>query len=784
MRRILLLLLSGFPLVVSGANTSASNQETLSANHLWVLFAAALVFFMQAGFKALESGLLSSKHKDGVGIKNLIDCLVGGLAFFMIGYGLMFGKSWSGWIGLSGFMGESFQYNTQELIKGLIFFVFQWGFAATALTIVSGAMSGRTGLISYLSGSFILGCLIYPIFGHWAWGQIVIPENEAWLADLGFIDFAGSTVVHSLGAWVSLVGVWMVGPRIGRYHPITGILMPLKANYSYSILGVMILWLGWWGFNGGSTLAFNNQVGLVILNTNLAAAAGGLSAFFHCYLLQGKEGLLDKIIGGTLTGLVAITAGCHVVSPSSSIFIGVLAGLIHNYSYNWIIKDLRLDDAVGAIPVHGFGGAFGTLSVALFGKEELLKLPRWEQLGVQVLGVLVCFIFTTTCAYIMFKFLKMTVGIRVSPSDEMKGSVWGSTRPVAQETVLEEIPSNDASAEDDKVHYISVRVSASGFNVYSPEEFLQIPQSERNIWEKQKKVQYWNEAGNPVQRFDAFAQMQEIITQERDHIQHEKVQITESIQYARRIQKALEPRPDYMSSVLPEHFVLNRPRDIVSGDFYWVSRRYDKTMLAIVDCTGHGVPGAFLSMMGMALLNEVTRQELSPAETLNKLRRRVKMSLHQDNNISTKSNKSTKDGMDVSFFTVSDTRKLEFAGAYHPLYIVREKVINNKIKHELIEFKGDRMPVGIYRKEKESFTNYEFQLEKGDMLYAFSDGFIDQFGGEQGRKFMTKRFKDLLLKIAPENAPTQKLRLEQALEDWKGSRKQVDDILVFGMRIE
>ncbi len=779
MKRFLLFPFGFLSFSALGASSSSSDGLTLSIHHLWVLWAAALVFFMQAGFKALESGMVKSVHKEGVGVKNLIDCLVGGLAFFTVGYGLMFGDSWFGIIGTTHFFGENFTFSPQKLTDSLIFFTFQWGFAATALTIVSGAMSGRTGLIPYLSGSIILGCFIYPIFGHWVWGQIVNPENTAWLADLGFIDFAGSTVVHSVGAWVSLIGVWMVKPRIGRYHPVTGEVMPMKTNYSYSILGVMILWLGWWGFNGGSTLAFNSDVGLIILNTNLAGAAAGLSAFLHSYLVQGKSDIIEKIIGGTITGLVAITAGCHLFSPQSSILVGFLAGLVHNYSYDWIIKTLRLDDAVGAVPVHGFGGAFGTICVALFGKTELLALPRFEQLGVQVLGVLVCFAFTSVSAYLMFLFLKVSIGIRVSPADEIRGVVWGSRRPRHQEIILEEI-SSDTPLEDEKVHYVSVQVSSGGFNVYSPEDFLQVPQNERNHWEKQDKVQYWNEAGKPIHRFDAFSYLEQIITQQKNSIQQEKTNITESIQYARRIQKALEPTPDYVEKVLPAHFIWNRPRDIVSGDFYWVSRRFDKTLIAVADCTGHGVPGAFLSMMGTAFLNEITRQEFSPAEILNKLRRRVKKSLHQNN-----AESNTKDGMNISLFTISDDNHLEFAGAYHPLYIIRQREGQNSALHQqFIEFRGDRMPVGIYRKEKESFTNHHFRLQEGDMIYAFSDGFVDQFGGEQGRKFMARRFKELLAKIASETPQNQKVTLKKAFQEWKGNHKQVDDIMVFGVRME
>jgi Amt family ammonium transporter len=304
---------------------------------------------------------------------------------------------------------------------GMVFFLFQLAFAGTALTIVSGAMSERTGFIPYLTASILIGLFIYPVFGHWAWGNLFFSDNQAWLADLGFIDFAGSTVVHSVGAWVALVGVWFVGPRLGRYNGEGKIQPFLPHSYAYSVLGVFLLWFGWWGFNGGSTLAFNDSVGSIILNTNLSAAAAGLAAFFHSYIFQKKNDVYGKIIGGVLTGLVAITAGAHVVSASGAIAIGLLAGIVHNLSFDLVIKKWKLDDPVGAIPVHGFGGVFGTLAVGIFGKSNLLALPRLEQIGVQFLGVVVCFIFTTSFAYFLFWSLKKTVGLRVSPLEEKNG---------------------------------------------------------------------------------------------------------------------------------------------------------------------------------------------------------------------------------------------------------------------------------------------------------------------------------------------------------------------------
>ena len=413
-------LLSG---LIADSSFAQDHVENITFNkgaidRMWVLTSAALVFLMQAGFKCFEVGIVRTKNATATGMKNIIDWLCACIAFFCLGFGFMFGTSANGIVGTDLFALVDLE-KTGSLQS--IFFLFQLAFAGTALTIVSGAMSERTGFVFYLCGSVVIGLIIYPIFGHWVWGNLLLTDNKPWLAELGFIDFAGSTVVHSLGAWVALVGVWFVGPRLGRYGADGKLRQFESHSYAYSILGVILLWFGWWGFNGGSQLALDDAVGPIIVNTNLAAAAAGLSAFFHCYFFQNREGLNDKLLGGILGGLVAITAGCSLVSYSSAIVIGLIAGVVHNYSYVLLLKTLKIDDPVGAIPVHGFCGAFGTFAVALFGKQELLPHPRFTQMGVQLVGIVVCFVWAVTTAYIMYKILKHTVGLRVSPSEEQAG---------------------------------------------------------------------------------------------------------------------------------------------------------------------------------------------------------------------------------------------------------------------------------------------------------------------------------------------------------------------------
>ncbi len=398
------------------------DRTGLNSNHLdrfWILICAILVFFMQAGFKALEVGMVRKTHRSGVGMKNLVDWLVVCAIFYLLGFGFMFGDSQFGIIGWGLFLPDAEQMAILNHDFKLEFFLFQLAFAGTAATIVSGAMSERSALTSYMLTALLIGGFVYPLFGHWAWGGMFIAENEPWLASLGFHDFAGSTVVHSIGAWVALAGIYIIGPRRGRFDP-TQKERFKPSDLGYSVLGVFILWFGWWGFNGGSTLAYTDEVSYVILNTNLAAAFAGIAAFLHAYFLD-RENTYVKFIGGVLGGLVAITACCNVVTPSSAILIGLLAGIIHNVTLDLLLK-WRLDDPVGAIPVHGFCGVWGTLAVGLFGIEE--KLPtgsRIQQIMIQLLGIVVAFVFAAGTAIIMFRTINHFVGLRVSAEKEDNG---------------------------------------------------------------------------------------------------------------------------------------------------------------------------------------------------------------------------------------------------------------------------------------------------------------------------------------------------------------------------
>ncbi len=394
--------------VAQNGGSSSTAALTLALNSLWIVVAAALVFFMQAGFALLESGMVRSKNAVNVVLKNYLDMCLGALAFWAVGYGLMFGNNPSGWLGTSHFVLNDGTDNDYLLM------LFQMLFAATAATIASGAMAERVRYGGYLFTSLLVTALIYPIFGSWAWGSLY--EGSGWLKQLGFVDFAGSTVVHSVGGWVALAGIVVLGPRLGRFDQ-QGTARPIPGhNLVLVALGGFILWFGWFGFNGGSTLEATPRLGLIILNTHLAASAAAVGVLF-CQWAWRRPVLLTQIVNGGIAGLVAITAGCNTMSPAFAVLTGLLAAPIMLLSF-YALEQLRLDDAVGAVAVHGFGGAWGTLAAGLFYQGDLFNL---ERIIVQCLAIGVAFLWAFTTALFMYWLVEHTVGLRADTRAQQRG---------------------------------------------------------------------------------------------------------------------------------------------------------------------------------------------------------------------------------------------------------------------------------------------------------------------------------------------------------------------------
>ena len=405
----ILFLMLGSTLLANGEPTAADAMFTV--NNTWMLVSAFLVFIMHLGFATLESGLTQAKNTVNILFKNVSIIAIGILTYTLCGFNLMYPGDFNGYLGFSGF-GISAPAGVAGLIEYangaytyFTDFIFQAMFAATAATIVSGAVAERIKLSSFLIFSTIYVALVYPIVGSWTWGA-------GWLADKNFHDFAGSTLVHSVGGWAALIGAYTLGPRLGKYGKNGNIKPILGHNMPLATIGVFLLWFGWYGFNGGSVLSADpGGVSRVFVTTTLAAAAGVIGAMVTSWYISKKPDL-SMILNGSLAGLVGITAGADVISPMNSGIVGFIAGIIVVLSVIQLDK-LKIDDPVGAISVHLVCGIWGTLAVGIFSSEY--------NLGIQALGVLAYGIFCLICASAIFQAVKAFMGLRVSEEEEILG---------------------------------------------------------------------------------------------------------------------------------------------------------------------------------------------------------------------------------------------------------------------------------------------------------------------------------------------------------------------------
>jgi Amt family ammonium transporter len=420
MNRKLVLLILGVALAVPGIafaeDAPVVTPGEFIANNVWMMLATGLVFIMHLGFATLESGLTRAKNTTNILFKNTFIPCVGVLTYFLVGFNLMYPGEFNGWFGFAGFgltppeNGMTVDYASGGYTYWTDF-LFQAMFAATCATIVSGAVAERIKLSSFMVFSLVFVALVYPVAGSWKWGK-------GWLDAMGFYDFAGSTLVHSVGGWGALVGAMILGPRLGKFgkdgkvHPIPGSNMPMAT------IGVFLLWLGWFGFNGGSVLSANPELtSFVLVTTSLAAAAGCMTAIMASWMLASKPDL-SMALNGILAGLVGITAGADVVTPVTAILIGGVAGFLVVGSVVFIDK-IRIDDPVGAISVHLACGIWGTLAVGIFSTNPDHSFVT------QLIGVVAYGIFTVACAAAIFLVIKATMGLRVSEEEELEGLDFG-----------------------------------------------------------------------------------------------------------------------------------------------------------------------------------------------------------------------------------------------------------------------------------------------------------------------------------------------------------------------
>ena len=400
-------------------------MEFSSVNTIWVLLGAALVFFMQAGFAMVETGFTRAKNAGNIIMKNLMDFCIGTPTFWIIGFGIMFGTG-NGFFGSIHGIASEANYGTGMLPDGVpfwAFLIFQTVFCATSATVVSGAMAERTKFSSYCIYSFLISLVVYPVSGHWIWGG-------GFLSQMGFHDFAGSCAVHMVGGVAALIGAIVLGPRIGKYTKDGKSKAIPGHNLTVGALGVFILWFCWFGFNGASTVSMEGDAivsaGKIFVTTNLAAAVATVTVMAITWVRYKKPDV-SMSLNGSLAGLVAITAGCDTVSPTSAAIIGILSGFIVVFGIEFIDKVLKIDDPVGAVGVHGLNGAFGTLAVGLFSDgagtewKGLLVGGGFHGFGVQFIGMAATIAWVVVTMTIIFLVIKHTVGLRVSAEEEIAG---------------------------------------------------------------------------------------------------------------------------------------------------------------------------------------------------------------------------------------------------------------------------------------------------------------------------------------------------------------------------
>ena len=405
------------PLMADTAGSAADILKGLDT--LWVLIAAFLVFFMQAGFGMVETGFIRAKNATNILTKNFLDFCMASLGYFLFGYAIMFGKG-NGFIGHSGWFMRGAESGAD--VPLFAFWLFQAAFCGAAATIVAGGMAERMKFQSYLIYSFLISAFVYPIIGHWVW------SGSGWLAGLKMNDFAGSGVVHTTGGVAALIGTILLKPRLGKYRPDGSVKMIPGHNIPLASLGVFILWFGWFGFNPGSSLSVGNGelISRVAINTNLAAAIGGITAMITIWI-KSKKPDLSMALNGALAGLVAVTAPCAYITPAAAMIIGGVGGILV-VLVSVLLDKLRVDDPVGAFPVHGVNGIWGTLSVGLFGQKALganfdglFHHGGLHSLGVQALGVFSIALFVLLTMGGIFKLIDLTIGLRVSREEELRG---------------------------------------------------------------------------------------------------------------------------------------------------------------------------------------------------------------------------------------------------------------------------------------------------------------------------------------------------------------------------
>ena len=654
---------------------------------LWVIDCAILVFIMQAGFMCMETGLSRHKNSINVALKNAADFGVSVVIFWIFGFGLMFGSSYNGLFGT-----DLFFFKTSNA-EYMTYFVFQAMFVATAATIISGAVAERMKFNGYLIITILATGIIYPIVGHWAWSSSYLSNidsakellNEVdqvtstgWLTNLGFIDFAGSTIVHSVGGWIALSAVIIIGPRIGKYSEsnkgkFTGSSFPL------AVLGTLILWFGWFGFNGGSNGAMDEAVPLILINTFLAAAFGLLTGLGTSFIIYKKPDPFYVVLG-PLAGLVAITAGCNSMTTVVAIFVGIIGALVA-VLITEILNKYEIDDVVGAVPVHLGAGVWGTLAVGFFSDLNILgtDLTRLEQIKAQFIGVLTIGAFSFFGSYIILRILNYFYPLRVTPLQEELG--------------LNIAEHNAVSVEHDLISILEKQSQSGDLAIRGPQD----PFTAGGVIGL-----YYNKLMNKL----------EISEKEKEKW---RSRISKEVNLAVKVQENFLPKRDLQN--YPVHGINIAARE-VSGDFFSFYPHNDSVYFIIADVAGKGVHAGMVMAKASTLFEVMSRDQVDPDE----------MMFHMNNDLFiTKTS-----GMFVTcvlgkYDLISD--EITWVNGGHQPAIIRNE------QGEYQNFDSDAPPMGVIFQKDKSIYKINKQVLNGNKFYVFTDGLsesLDEEGKEIG----------------------------------------------------
>ena len=641
-------------------NISSDNVKSL-VDTLWVINCAILVFIMQAGFMCMESGLSRQKNSINVALKNAADFGVSVVIFWLFGFGLMFGKSFNGLFGTDLFF---FAINISEYQT---YFVFQAMFVATAATIISGAVAERLKFIGYLVITVLATGIIYPIVGHWAWSSSYLGEamNKGWLASIGFVDFAGSTIVHSVGGWIALSGILILGPRIGKFSiankgKFTGSSFPL------AILRTLILWFGWFGFNGGSNGAMDDAVPLILINTFLAASFGLLTGLVISFLIHKKPDPI-YIVLGPLAGLVAITAACNSVNSLLAIIIGIIGSIIAIIVAK-ILDRFEIDDVVGAVPVHLAAGIWGTLAVGFFSDLEIIGtgLTRFEQIKVQIIGIASIGAFSFIVSFILLKILNSFYPLRVSPLHEQVGLNIAEHGAASIEHDLISILDKQSTSGDLKVRGPQDPFTAGGvIGLYYNKLMskLETSETEKNKWRKR---------------------------------------ISSEIDLAVKVQENFIPKRNLENYPVQG---INIPAREVSGDFFGFHPHNESVYFIIADVAGKGIHAGMVMAKASTLFKVLAQDRVDPEE----------MMLHMNNDLF---NTKTGGMFVTSILGVYDliTEEVSWANGGHLPALIRDQT------GKFEEYESKAPPLGVILQKNKSIYMTNKKKLNGKRFYVFTDG--------------------------------------------------------------